>query len=215
MGAEAALLMTQLPLLRFQAPRGRGPVVVLPGFMADDASTWLLRRFLSGLGYRVEPWGQGLNRGPMLRHLPPLMDLVNELASSEAGPVTLLGWSRGGALAREVARERPSLIRAVVTMGTPVRGGVAASSIGPLVAAQTGLTAEQIQRIADGRGRTPIIVPIHAIYSKTDGVVAWQACVDRKSPDVTHYEVNGSHIGLGFNADVYRLVSRILARLTG
>jgi pimeloyl-ACP methyl ester carboxylesterase len=204
--------MSQLPLLRFQAPRGGGPVLVLPGFMADDASTWLLRRFLSGLGYRVEPWGQGLNRGPMLRHLLPLRDLVSELASSEAGPVTLVGWSRGGVLARELARERPSLVRAVVTMGTPVRGGVGASSIGPLVTAQTGMTAAQIQRIVVGRRKTPIIVPIHAIYSKTDGVVAWQACLDRKSPEVTHYEVNGSHIGLGFNAEVYRLISRILAR---
>ncbi len=206
--------MTQLPLLRFQAPRGRGPVIVLPGFMADDASTWLLRRFLSGLGYRVEPWRQGLNRGLMMRHLPPLLDLVNGLASAEGGPVTLLGWSRGGMLARELARERPSAIRAVVTMGTPVTGGVAASSIGPLVMAQNGLSARQIQRIADGRGRTPIIVPIHAIYSKSDGVVSWQACRDRKSPDVTHHEVESSHIGLGFNAQVYRLVSRILSKLS-
>lgn len=205
--------MTQLPLLRFQAPRGKGTVIVLPGFMADDASTWLLRRFLSGLGYRVEPWGQGLNRGPMMRHLPPLLDLANDLAAAEDGPVTLLGWSRGGVLARELAREKPSLVRAVVTMGTPVRGGVAASSIGPLVTAQTGLSAEQIQRLVDRRGRTPIIVPIHAIYSKTDGVVAWQACLDRTSPEVTHHEVESSHIGLGFNAQVYRLVSRILARL--
>ena len=52
-GAEAGLLMMQLPMLRLQAPRGSGPVMVLPGFMADDTSTWLLRRFLSAIGYDV------------------------------------------------------------------------------------------------------------------------------------------------------------------
>ena len=75
-GAEASVLMMQLPLLRMQTATGTGPVMVLPGFMADDASTWLLRRFLGSLGYEVMAWGQGLNRGPMMAYLPTLIAVL-------------------------------------------------------------------------------------------------------------------------------------------
>jgi hypothetical protein len=66
---EAMSATLQLPLLKRQLPHGSGPVMVLPGFMADDSATWLLRHFLGGIGYRVIGWGQGLNRGPMVRYL--------------------------------------------------------------------------------------------------------------------------------------------------
>jgi pimeloyl-ACP methyl ester carboxylesterase len=122
-----------------------------------------------------------------------------------------VGWSRGGTLSREIARERPQLLRTVVTLGSPVRGGVGGTSIGRMVSAQTGLTPDQINRLLRDRQRTPIRTPITAIYSKTDGVVAWQACVDELNPNVTHRVVQGSHMGLGFNAAVYRLVARALA----
>ena len=58
---EILLLLPSLPVLAL-APRGDGhPVVVLPGFMADDASTVALREFLSRCGYEVEGWGFGRN----------------------------------------------------------------------------------------------------------------------------------------------------------
>ena len=66
-GAEVSMLMLQLPLLRMQVKHGQGPVMVLPGFMADDSSTWLLRRFLSSLGYSVSAWGMGLASRPYTR----------------------------------------------------------------------------------------------------------------------------------------------------
>ena len=46
------------------APRGDGhPVLVLPGLLADDASTRPLRDFLKSQGYRVHGWKQGRNCG--------------------------------------------------------------------------------------------------------------------------------------------------------
>ena len=204
--------MLQLPLLRMTLPRGKGPVMVLPGFMADDSSTWLLRRFLSSLGYTVKPWGMGLNRGPMMAYLPALIEALDSWANQRDELPSLVGWSRGGTLSREIARERPDLIRGVVTLGSPVRGGVSSTSIGRMVSAQTGLTPQQINAILRERQRRPITTPIMAIYSKTGGVVAWQACVDDLNPSVTHRVVEGSHVGLGFNATVYRIVARTLGR---
>jgi pimeloyl-ACP methyl ester carboxylesterase len=210
-GAEVSALMLQLPMLRMTQPKGSGPVMVLPGFMTDDSSTWLLRRFLAGLGYSVAPWEMGLNRGPMMAYLPVLIERLHSWRRETGERPSLVGWSRGGTLSREIAREEPDLIRSVVTLGSPVRGGVGGTSIGRLVSAQTGLTPVQISALLRQRQRTPIRTPITAIYSKTDGVVAWQACVDDMNPDVTHHVVESSHMGLGFNASVYRLVAKALA----
>jgi pimeloyl-ACP methyl ester carboxylesterase len=214
-GAEISALMLQLPMLRMTLPRGSGPVMVLPGFMTDDTSTWLLRRFLTGQGYSVAAWEMGLNRGPMMAYLPPLIERLEAWHDRTGEKPSLVGWSRGGTLSREIAREKPELIRSVVTLGSPVRGGVGGTSIGRLVTAQTGLTPAQINLMLRQRQRKPIRTPITAIYSKTDGVVAWQACVDEQNPNVTHRVVESSHMGLGFNASVYRLVSQALAEHHG
>ncbi len=79
--AETGALLLALPLLRLHAKQGSGePVIVLPGFMADDRSTHLLRQFLSQIGYSVSPWGLGSNRAPMMHLLPILSRLVQEVA---------------------------------------------------------------------------------------------------------------------------------------
>lgn len=210
--AEASLLMLQLPMLRLQLPKGRGPVMVLPGFMTDDTTTWLLRRFLDSLGYSVSPWSMGVNRGPMLTQLTPLIERLEALQEKTGELPSLVGWSRGGTLSREIARERPGLIRSVITLGSPVRGGVHGTSIGRWVTAETGLTPLQLNQILRDRQRRPITTPITAIYSKTDGVVSWQACIDDLNPNVEHQTVESSHMGLGVNAAVYRLVAKALAQ---
>ncbi len=209
---EAMALMAQLPLLRMTLPRGVGPVMVLPGFMADDSPTWLLRRFLDSLGYRSYPWGRGVNRGLMLDHLPGLVESLEDLRRDWQAPASLVGWSRGGVLSREIARDRPDLVRSIVTLGSPVRGGVHGTTIGRWVSRETGLTPEQMTRLLAERQQRPIEVPITALYSKTDGVVAWQACIDDRHPQVRHEEVTGSHVGLVVNAGVYRKIAAALAR---
>jgi pimeloyl-ACP methyl ester carboxylesterase len=208
---EALSATLQLPLLKRQVPHGSGAVMVLPGFMADDSATWLLRHFLSGIGYSVSGWGQGLNRGPMLRYLPLLERRLAE-QTSHGESMSLVGWSRGGVMARELARERPDLVRSVVTLGSPVRGGVGGTRIGPLVSRATGISIEQMARIQAERQRRTIRVPVTAIYSRTDGVVSWQACRDDVTPGLVHEEVDCSHIGMVANAEVFRKVAAALAR---
>jgi len=210
LAAEASRVMLQLPMLRMQLPHGEGDVMVLPGFMADDTMTWLLRQFLSGLGYRVFGWGLGVNRGPMLPYLDKVVERLVAERERGGGIASLVGWSRGGVIAREIARARPDLVRHVITLGTPVKGGPGATSIGRLMQASSGMTEAQMQALMRRRETTPIRVPITALYSKTDGVVAWPAAIDDLSPDIEHIEVQSSHVGLGVNAQVFRIVAERL-----
>lgn len=71
---------------------------------------------------------------------------------------------------------------------------------------------DEIERLVDARYETPLEVPVTAIYSKLDGVVAWEACIDNRSPNVEHHEVFSSHAGLGFSPQVYRIIA---GRLSG
>ena len=209
--AETGSLMLAMPLLRLDAKRGSGePVIVLPGFMAGDRSTGILRNFLKQIGYTALPWGLGINRRPMLALLPPLQNLISDVARQSGQKVRLVGWSRGGIIARELARDNPGQIDRVVTIGSPVKGGIAASAIGRWVQRETGLTPQQMSRLTEERSRTPIKVPVRAIYSRSDGIVAWRACIDDQTGDIEHYEVVGSHIGLGSNPEVFRLLPRLL-----
>lgn len=209
--AEAGGLMLALPLLRLNARKGRGePVIVLPGFMADDRSTRILRNYLNQIGYQAIPWGLGTNRGPMLSMLPTLQNLISDVASQTGHKVRLVGWSRGGMISRELARDNPGQIDRVITIGSPVRGGIGASAIGRWVQHETGLTPQQMSRLTEERSRLPIRVPVRAIYSKSDGVVAWKACVDDETEGIEHFEVIGSHVGLGSNVEVFRLLPRLL-----
>jgi pimeloyl-ACP methyl ester carboxylesterase len=215
LAAEASRVMLQLPLLRMQLPHGEGDVLVLPGFMADDTMTWLLRQFLGGLGYRAHGWGLGVNRGPLLPYIDRIVPRLINLIEKSGSTPSLVGWSRGGVLAREVARDRPDLVRSIVTLGSPVRGGVHGTRIGAWVSRTTGITPEQISRTLAERQRRPIEVPITAIYSRTDGVVSWQACRDELTEGLVHEEVDSSHMGLVANVEVFRRIARALARFHG
>ncbi len=210
-GMELTQLMWALPMLRMRVPRGSGRLLVLPGFMNDDTITWPLRHFLSSIGYEPHPWQLGVSRKSMFSYLPPLLQRAEALA--EHGPIALVGYSRGGALAREMARERPDLVRGVVTVGSPVRGGPQATQIGAFAARQTGFSPELMRQLQQERARVPIKVPVCALYSKTDGIVAWQACIDEDTALAEHIEVRGSHAGLMFNTGVYRHIAEALNRL--
>jgi esterase/lipase len=212
-GVEAGQLLLQLPLLRLQAKRGAGqPILVLPGFMTDDASTFILRQFLNSIGYAAHPWQLGVNRRRMLDFLPQIHERIVALHAQYQQPVTLVGWSRGGILARECARDNPESISQVITIGSPVKGGTSASSIGSWVRSETGMTPEAMNGVLRERQKTDITVPIKSIYSRLDGIVAWRACIDDVSPDVEHFEIRGTHMGMGTNVEVFRLLGKLLAQ---
>lgn len=217
-------------------PGQKAHVMVMPGFGANDASTAPMRYFLAKQGYKVEGWGIGLNTGgrglandfselsdrwefdrsrPNAGEVevPALCDLMTERVmarSKEVGaPFALVGWSLGGYIAREVARDLPEHVSTVITMGSPVSGGPKYTSVAPLFRAR-GLDIDWIEEEIEKRKERPIEQPVSVIYSKRDGVVGWQASLDHTSPRAMHHEVNCSHMGLGLNAGVWDIVVKAL-----
>lgn len=211
----AAFGWSYLPM-KLMAPRGDGhAVLVLPGFMTGDTSTQPLRTFLTGLGYQVYGWGQGINKGPN----PELMDAMATLLDQiylKHGKVSVIGWSLGGVYARELARRFPDRVRQVMTLGSPFaadsREHVSDALIN-LLETLTGKTFEEVQADFLPNGDTPPPVPCTAVYSKTDGIAHWTLCLEAK-PDATHQnvEVFGSHMGLGFNPSIVWLIADRLSQ---
>src|SRR5262245_13535811 len=119
--AELVGFGMSLPLFRLM-PAGDGhPVLVLPGFMADDASTVALRSVLWSRGYRVHRWGLGRNLGPRAVVVHGLVDRLDAIHRKSHSSVSLVGWSLGGIYARALARWRPQTVRRVITLGSPFR----------------------------------------------------------------------------------------------
>lgn len=207
---EFPRLFLSTPTL-FDVPEGNGrPVLVMPGFGAGDLSTLPLRRYLALINYRVSGWQQGSNTGEVLELLEAMKSLTLEEADRHSEKIDLVGWSLGGYIAREVARELPDQVNSVITLGSPVVGGPKYTRVAPFFAAR-GMDLDDIERDVDARYDIALQVPVTAIFSKRDGVVSWAACIDCVSDGVEHVEVNASHLGLGYSADVYRIVAKRLA----
>ncbi len=209
--------MASFPRLALQWRRlsglGRGggePVLVLPGFGAGDGSTRVLCSLIGRWGYRVAGWGLGVNRGDVPNLIPRVAERVQEIHRSSGQAVRLVGWSLGGVLAREVARDEPELVDRIVTLGSPVVGGPKFTNAASFYTA-TGQDLDAIDDAVAERNQIPIRVPITAVFSRADGVVDWRACIDSFSEQVEHVEVKSSHLGLGFDPEVLEIVADRLA----
>lgn len=209
---ELPRLLLRFPSLARQ-PRGHGePVLVLPGYGAGDGSTMILKGYLRMLSYRARGWALGRNHGDLGALLPRLLRRLGNLSRRSKEKVTIIGWSLGGYLARELARERPDLVRMVITLGTPVVGGPKYTVVAKSYR-KRGIDIEAIAAEVDRRNRlADLEIPVVAIYSRNDSVVAWQACIDRQSPNIEHVEVKSTHLGFGFSADVYKIIAQRLAQ---
>jgi surfactin synthase thioesterase subunit len=209
---EGLSLLATWPWLAFM-PRGDGrPLMLAPGYGASDVSLYPLFRFLNWLGYDVRHWGLGRNRGKVVQYVRALTERVRDLQSETGGArVTLIGWSLGGVIVREVARDHPDLVREVITLGTPVVGGPKYTRVGKLFARRENVDMNQLEQQIHERNLRPIACPLTCVYSKTDGVVAWRATIDEYNPHARNIHVPGSHLGLAFNPLVLRLIARTLA----
>jgi pimeloyl-ACP methyl ester carboxylesterase len=208
---EYAALMLSWPWLS-SLPRGDGhPVLVLPGFMASDLSTRPMRRVLSRLGYDAHGWGLGRNTGASRAVRDGMRERLDRLSGAGRGKVSLVGWSLGGVYARELARAAPEKVRRVITLGSPINGHPHANNADALYRRVNGGSAP-VDWEAFNRRRVPPGVPCTAIYSKTDGIVAWRCSLEEVAPNTENVEVRGSHCGLGVNPQVLRVLAHTLAR---
>ncbi len=220
--AREATGLLELPQLAWSfgdlrsEPAGDGStVIVLPGFGADDRSTWPLRRFLTEIGYQAVGWGRGTNRMSVPESVEAMGEQVEGAAEHSGRSVFLVGWSLGGYIAREVARDLPDLVRHVVTLGSPVIGGPKYTTVARAAVMQ-GWDLDGVEAAVAERKSVSLRVPVTAIYSRSDGVVAWEACVDPEGDaPIEHVEVETTHLGLGFKSSVYRVIARRLAGAPG
>ncbi|NGY05160.1 esterase/lipase family protein [Solimonas terrae] len=211
-GLEMARFALAIRGLRHELPRGHAqPLIVIPGFGATDTATAALRHLLSGLGYASHGWGLGRNLG-MRRGVRDALNTQLQTLHADKGGVTLVGWSLGGVFAREIARHRPQYVRRVITLGSPINRDPDANNMLPLVRLANGGKAPKTDLDAFARRITAPPVPCTAIYTKTDGIVAWRACLEDPAPNVENIEVSGSHFGLPFNPQVARIIAERLSR---
>ncbi len=210
---EMAATALAWPSLSF-SPRGDGhAVLVLPGLIASDQSTALLRRFLSERGYEVHGWGQGRNLGPRDGVREAMTAQLDRLHAASGRKVSLVGWSLGGLYARMLAHERPEAVRGVITLGSPLGGQPRATRAWRLYELTSGQRADNA---ADWSwARTPPAVPTTSIWSRGDGIVAWRNSVLAPGESTENIAVYGSHLGLGVNAAVLHAVADRLAQPEG
>jgi len=209
---ELPRLLFRFPELARQ-PRGNGqPVLILPGYGSGDVSTAFLKGYLRLLGYRARGWGLGRNNGNAAELLPRILKRVASLSRRSNCKVHLIGWSFGGYLARELARERGDLIGQVVTLGTPVVGGPKYTVFAKRFQSR-GMDVEAMADAIEIRNKVSICTPVIAIYSRRDGIVAWKACIDSNGTNVEHIEVGTTHFGFGFSAEVYKIIAQRLGSI--
>lgn len=195
-----------------QLPTGDGhPVMVFPGLAANDLTTQPLRSFLRERGYTPYEWEQGFNLGPRTGVLEGCCERLQALARQHGEKVSLIGWSLGGLYAREVAKEHAGHVRCVITLGSPFSGHPRATNAWPLYELLNGQSVlEDEAAIARLRQAPP--VPTTSIYSRTDGVVAWQCSINEDEPHTENIEVHASHLGMGMNPLVMYAVADRLAQ---
>ena len=213
---EFGALIPSWPLLA-RAPKGDGhAVMVFPGLSANDASTVPLRHYLQSLGYKPWGWEQGFNFGPRAGVLDEAKDKLVRTFHDTGRKVSLIGWSLGGVYARELAKEMPKMVRGVITLGTPFAGSHKATNAWRIYQLTSGRNIERESESYDLPAAPP--VPTTSIYSRSDGVVAWQASIQAPSavnPHTENVEVLASHIGIGVNPSAWWAVADRLAQPEG
>jgi pimeloyl-ACP methyl ester carboxylesterase len=213
---EFGASLAAMPLLTAVLPRGDGhPVVVFPGLAASDMSTAPLRRFLTRQGYDAHAWEQGRNLGPGRGVLEACFNKVHHIAKSTGRKVSLIGWSLGGIYARETAKVLADDVRSVITLGTPFAGSPRATNAWQIYEMVSGEDSHHRHESLKLDKAPPC--PTTSIYSRTDGIVAWQCSIQKPSEHrhTENIEVEASHVGLGVNPAVMFAVADRLAQADG
>jgi pimeloyl-ACP methyl ester carboxylesterase len=228
---ESRIGLEAAALLRHPIHRGEGvahadgqPVLLIPGFLAGDDSLGIMTRWLRRTGHHTRKAGIRSNVDCSALAVERLTERLEAMADARGEKVAIVGQSRGGNFAKVLARRRPDLVSGIVTLGSPQKNPVA---VHPLVRAHVyalgtlgTLGAKGLFRHSclwgdcctdfwgDLRGELPPGVGYVSIYSRTDGVVNWRACLDEGA---RHVEVRASHCGMAVHVDTYRVMAEALA----
>lgn len=236
MAAEAAALLGSSTWRGRGVQPGEGrPVLLVPGFLAGDESLWMMSRWLRRVGY--EPYGSGIrsNIGCSEKAIGDLEARVVEISERHGQPVSIIGHSRGGTFGRVLAVRNPQRVDRVIAMGSPLVAsmedihGLVRFQIRNVQRAQRlgarWLIAGECEQSwnayrfglepvgcctdfwTDMDDRLPTSVGFASLYSRSDGVIHWRACLD---PQARHVEVSSSHCGMAVNRDVFERVGELM-----
>ena len=200
-------------------------VVLIPGFMAGDFSLRPMASFCRWLGHRTAFGGIWQNARCPRKTIEQLTATLREVSDREGSPVVVIGQSLGGVYARELASRDPERVERVITLGAPINAPreschgavrVVADSMAMLRGRREGCLTESCSCGLELTRRRTQSVPVTVVYSRSDGIVHWESCIDRGgSAMVEHLEVMGSHVGMGLSPDVFRIIADRLAMPRG
>ena len=207
-----------------QPPRGDGrPVMLIPGFLAGDTSLTRLALWLRTGGYELERSGISWNTGCMQATVESMERRLEAAVRRTGQPALIVGQSRGGAVGRALAVQRPDLVQTLVTLGSPLCDQLAVKprvwpsilAVGALgtlgVPGMFGLSCLRGDCCARTRealaARFAADIRFVSLYSRSDEVVRWEACLD---PDATRIEVDASHVGMGMSREVWLVMASAL-----
>lgn len=199
---------------------GQGqPVIVFPRQRTGPESTAPLRRALQDAGFRPHDWGHGVDHGPramgLSRWLRKLEECVIDVFEVSQQPVTLVGWGLSGIYARELAKRANPLVRQVITLGSPFNTAADPQRNCPVFALLDS-GPERMPLAVRHRLRQSPPVPCTAVYSKDDGVVNWEQCVEKETPAAENIELAGvRHEELAAHPRTLEVVSHRLAQPEG
>jgi len=215
-GLDFAALLGTWPFLAM-ARRGDGhPVLVLPGLLAGDPATGLLRNALGALGHNVTGWSLGTNRGPTAKVVEELRTRLERLHDESGRRVSLVGWSLGGLYAQELARASPGSVERLITLGSPVlRRNVWTQSVSRIADRATYLKGAAIQLPRPWAEPGSLRVPATSVYTRADGIVNSSTCRYDLRGRRENVEVRGSHLGLAHNPAVIWLLADRLGQEDG
>jgi pimeloyl-ACP methyl ester carboxylesterase len=213
---EAMSAVTPMPrhvvlAARRSAPPGDGhPVLLVPAFLRGDRYMLPLRRFLADSGYAVHGWRLGVNVGPTDRILAGVERRLDEIREKHGRKVSLIGHSLGGAIARELAKKRPDDVRLLIVLSSPIRLPTA-SPLEPVYRMLSRWHSPSSPTLYAGFNEPPR-VPVTAIHTRTDGIVAWQSCFEVEGPQRENIEIAGPHSTMARNPAAWRVIADRLAQ---
>lgn len=189
---------------------GRGqPVVVYPGYLTGDISSLRLRRSLRAAGYSAYGWELGQNRGARADLLDRLGGRLEAVVDRHGEPAALVGWSLGGVFARELAKQRPDLVRAVITLGSPFSGHPRSNNAWRIYEALNDHRVDNPPISGNLAEKPP--VPTIAVWSPIDGIVSPEAARGQPHESDRQVELRERHLSLARAPTGIGLIGRLLA----
>ncbi|MGD0073534.1 MAG: alpha/beta hydrolase [Candidatus Binataceae bacterium] len=195
-------------------------ILLIPGFLAGDLSLYPLAHRLRDEGHSVRFAGITANIACSRRQIARLERVLHETADEAGQPVVIIGHSLGGIYARALAHRMPDVVAQTFLLGSPVRESLKHTNpfvrmlfIATRQPHVDGTTcASQISTLCGIHVTEPPKVPSTLIYSKSDGVVSWAACLEF-GPQVEAIEVRSTHCGIPYNLETLRIISERVRRI--